>query len=63
MFCVCVVAYFLYAVGVPGFRRAAARELPESPEDGEGEGAAADRLPKGAGASWSGVSETQQSQG
>lgn len=49
--------------GVPGLRRAAAGDLPEPPEDGEGEGAEADRLPEGAGESWPGVSETQQSQG
>lgn len=49
--------------GLSGFRPAAAGGLPESPEDSEGEGAETDRLPEGAGESWSGVSETQQSEG
>lgn len=45
--------------GLSGFRPAAAGGLPESPEDSEGEGAETDRLPEGAGESWSGMSETQ----
>lgn len=49
--------------GLPGFWWAAAGRLPQSPEDSEGEGAKADRLPEGAGKSWAGVSETQQSKG
>lgn len=53
----------MYTAGLPGFRRAAAGDLPESPEDSEGEGAEADRLPERAGESRSGVSETQQSKG
>lgn len=53
----------VYTAGVPGFRWAATGHLPEPPEDGEGERAEIEWLPEGAGESWAGVSETQQSQG
>lgn len=53
----------VYVTGVSRFRRRAAGDLSEPPEEGEREGAEADRLPEGAGESWPGMSETEQSQG
>lgn len=61
--CYFIKLWTVYMAGLPGLRRAAAGDLPESPEDSEGEGAEADTPPEGAGESWSRVSETQQSEG